>query len=277
MSKFIRVLTVADLHQSRRHYRWLASAVAEHKPDLITLVGDCLGLELPATLADHLSVEETAEALSGLPAQHLLFVRGNHEQEDWQRFVAAWPFDRRPLVALYGSAFTLGPLVIVGFPCKVGWEGPWCQTLYKHGNGVVPDPAHSGRKVLPVDPAGWLPRLMRQTGSAGRTLWLMHEPPVARPIASPATYNPDWTDAVERFRPLLTVSGHDHHTPLEHGTWHTKLGDTVCVNVGQDATDLHYGLIEFEFRQEQPCLPTRVIVRAFPWNQRTEIRMAEPA
>ena len=59
--------------------------------------------------------------------------------------------------------------------------------------------------------------------------------------------------------------------PLQNHTWHAKLGDTVCVNAGQAASDLHYCLLDFEFAQERPGLPARITVRAFPWGQQLEV------
>jgi hypothetical protein len=40
--RIITVLTVADLHQSQELYQQLTFAVAEHRPDVVALVGDCL-------------------------------------------------------------------------------------------------------------------------------------------------------------------------------------------------------------------------------------------
>ena len=37
-----RVLTVADMHQTRLHYRSLVLATQEHRPDVVAIVGDAL-------------------------------------------------------------------------------------------------------------------------------------------------------------------------------------------------------------------------------------------
>jgi Icc-related predicted phosphoesterase len=270
MKKTVRALTVADLHQSSKLYRLLGSAVSQHQPDVVAIVGDCLDFG-DGQHHDRFSIQECAAWLSSLPVKHMVFVRGNHEDENWVDFVQAWPLEQRPLIALYGTATTVGPLVILGFPCLTGSEEAWCQTLPKSGNQLTRDRTLSGRNCLPPNPDGWLAPLLRKHGPAARTLWLMHEPPVALPIAGPQTCNFVWTDTVESHRPLVVVSGHDHKLPLENNTWNAKLGDTLCVNAGQDASDLHYCVLDFEFRQETPCLPTRVIVQAFPWRQRVEI------
>ena len=264
----LRVFTVSDIHQSRAHYRWLTTAVETHNPDVVAIVGDCLDFTRNRY---EFSIEDCANSLSGLPVKHLVFVRGNHEDRNWWNFVYAWPFEKRPLVALYGSAFQLGPLVIVGFPCHLGDEEPWCQTLPKTGNELSLDSSLSGRRELPHECKHWLPQLMRQLGPASRTLWLEHEPPMTTPIATPQTFNPEWTEAIERFRPLLVISGHDHETPKRFNAWHSKLGDTVCVNPGQSAAELHYCVLDFEFAGDEPALPRKITVAVFPWNSRTVI------
>jgi hypothetical protein len=223
----IRVLNLAGVRQSRRHYRWLSAAVAEHKPDVVAMVGDFIG---PQVLTSHPycpTLDEVAEQLSALRAGHLLFVRANHKEEEWRRLTAAWPFEKRPLVAPCAAACTIGPLAIVGFPCQLDWEGPWCETLSRRGNEIVPDPSQPGRNRPPLKPNLWPLALLQATGPAGRTLWLMHEPPFAEPIAAAVCRNPRWAHVVKRCRPLVATSAHDHHTPLESGIWHARLGETL--------------------------------------------------
>jgi len=92
-----------------------------------------------------------------------------------------------------------------------------------------------------------------------------------REIAGAYACNPEWTKAVERFRPLLTVSGHDHETPKRYNAWHGQLGDAVCVNVGRGVMTLHFCVLDFEFPQSQPCLPTRITLEALPWKSQVVI------
>ncbi len=265
----IRLLTTADLHQSRLHYRSLVLATKELKPDAVAVVGDAL--DFGDIGKYQFATPECARMLASLPVRHLIFVRGNHEARNWESFVQAWPFETRPLTVLYGTACAIGPLVIVGFPCLTGSEEDWCNTLPKEGNDITQDLGRSGRKPLPADANSWLPDLMKRTGPAGRTLWLMHECPVGLPLARPSVFNPIWTTAIERFSPLLTVSGHDHDTPLETSTWHARWQGTNCVNAGQTELDFHHCIIDFEFRDARPALPTKIILRALPQDQTVEI------
>jgi Icc-related predicted phosphoesterase len=161
----LRVLTVADLHQSGSHYRWLLDEVQAKRPDVVAFVGDVLS-DPRTSQSDRVRTEDAAELLSNLPCPQLVFVRGNHEQEDWPKFVAAWPLHERPLVALSGTVHIVGPLVIVGFPCHTGWEEPWYETLPRVGNEITRDISLSGRKVLSADYEFWLSPLIRRFGPA---------------------------------------------------------------------------------------------------------------
>ncbi len=80
--------------------------------------------------------------------------------------------------------------------------------------------------------------------------------------------NRRWVEAIERFSPWLTISGHDHLTPIRHGHWHCRIGDTVCVNVGQsDAGPLHFCLVEAKWAGPAASLPQNVRVTAFPMEE----------
>ena len=252
----LRVLCATDLHQSPLHYQALRHAVVEHKPAVVALVGDFLhGFESAAS--ELLPVAECAELLAGLPAEHVLFVRGNHEDEKWVAFIAAWPHSKRKLTALHGSAYSAGPLTMIGFPCLTVCEFHWCNAL--------------GVPELPSDTETWLPEVLAKTGPAGRTLWLMHECPIALPISHPGVFNVAWTDAVEKYSPRLTISGHDHDTPRRNNTWHDRYEQTVCVNAGQATKVFHFVVIDFEFPAATPCLPTRIKIRAFPWGKEISV------
>jgi Icc-related predicted phosphoesterase len=260
-----RVLTVADLHQSRALYASLAEAVEEHKPDLVAVVGDALDT-LEFSEQRQFTVAECAQRLAALPSQEVIFVRGNHEDTNWSEFVAAWPHQKRELSALYGSAMSFGPLVVVGFPCMLGNEFTWTQHLRNASNQMELCPARC-RNELPSDPEEWLPNLIHHVGQAGRTLWLMHESPIALPLADPSSFNPAWRTALELYSPRLIVSGHDHRTPLMQNRWNARLGNSFCVNAGQSNSKLHYTVIDFEFPEASPCLPLEITVRAFPWGE----------
>ena len=57
----------------------------------------------------------------------------------------------------------------------------------------------------------------------------------------------------------------------ETSTWHVRLGETTCVNVGQAEVAFHYTVLDFEFEALVPSQPSKIIVRAFPWRQEIEL------
>ena len=266
-----RVLTVTDLHQSRALGLALRAAVERHRPDIVAFVGDVLGRS--GGRDGQFRPLEWAEFLAALPVPELVFTRGNHDQEDWEWFVLGWPHERRPLRALHGTFHTFGPLGVVGFPCRLGWDGPWREWLPRVGNELALDPEQCGRKSLPHRASRWLRPLLRAHPAAARTLWLLHEPPLVAGLADGFTGSPEWLALITRHQPVLTVSGHDHDTPRRSGRWHAHVGRTVCVNVGQAESVLHHALVEFDFADALPARPVRVRVRAFPWEEELEVEL----
>ncbi len=90
---------------------------------MVALVGDVLDFAQEFSKKRQFTVAECANRLAALPAPHLIFVRGNHKDRNWSDFVAAWPHGRRELNAVYGSAYTVGSLVVVGFRHKMSAAG----------------------------------------------------------------------------------------------------------------------------------------------------------
>jgi len=186
----LRVLTVADLHQSWPHYHWLRDEVQAKRPDVVAFVGDVLN-DPSISQRDRVATAEAAELLSKLPCPQLVFVRGNHEQEDWPKFVAAWPLHEPPTPGAQRYCPRFRPARNGWLSVPHSWEAPWCATLPRVGNEITDDFMLSGRDVLPIDHEFWLPPLIQRLGPAGRALWLMHEPPQVRKIARAAACNPE--------------------------------------------------------------------------------------
>lgn len=97
---------------------------AEVKPDAIILGGDflhgtCL---LPYGRTPQLTPTLCAVELHAIEAP-LLFVRGNHEDENWFELRDAWKSLRTfAPVRLNGSFAMIGDIGVVGFPCAMGYE-----------------------------------------------------------------------------------------------------------------------------------------------------------
>ena len=264
----LRVLTVTDLRQDRRRYHALAGAVEEHRPDVVAVVGDFLE---PRHREGQLSIIEAARLLAQLPVADVVFCRGDREGSNWFDFKFNWPHAMRPLIALYGRAHVVGPLALLGFPCHVGSESPWACTMPRIGNQVILNPFGSGRTPLPVSAQLWLPALLQELGPAGRVLWLMHEPPMSRPLATTSHWNREWHEAVWEYQPLFVVSGHGRVSPRRHGEWLETLGNSYCLNAGQCSAELAYALIEFTFKAQTPASLLDVVITANPWQGKGEV------
>ncbi len=260
----IKVLTVTDLHRVRSLYELLGKAVASHQPDIVALVGDFL--DAGGEHADQFSTTECAAILGRLACKEVVFVRGNHEDSNWWEFLAAWQATGRPLHALHCSVFVHGPLVMVGFPCLMGDETAFVESL---GSGEV------RREDCGEDPLAWLPKVLLPHGAASRTLWLMHEPPAGTPLSKAGSVvggNQEWVTAIEQYSPWLTISGHDHVTPRKSKRWHHRIGRTVSVNAGQtDFGPLHYCVITAEFASDRPTLPRRMTIQVQPGGETVKL------
>lgn len=260
MATNLRIITVTDLHRSKQLYSELSGVVARFRPDILAFVGDFLdviGLHQP-----QLTSRECAKVIARCAVPEVVFVRGNHEDLNWLEFEEAWT--GRKFIKLHGEAAVFGPAIVVGFPCYLGND----------------DPFAGDQQNRPYDPNVWLPKLLEEFGPPMRTLWLMHEPPAGTPLSnpnSPVAGNRDWNVAIERFSPLLTISGHDHITPIKAGKWFHQLGNTVCVNVGQnDTRPLRYTLVEADFPGDAPSLPTRLRVTAYPMEESLDVLAVPP-
>ncbi len=210
-----RILTVADVHQHRALLAELASAVERVRPAAIAFVGDLL--DSNGSGPGMAGLEECAEHVANLATPELIFVRGNHEEDNWSAFASLLRGKGRKIVTLHGECHRVGATGVLGFPCFEGYEDPFLE----------------GREALAADPMEWLPELIDEHGTAARTIWLMHEPPAGTGLSTANTASTEWATAVRRFQPRLVVSGHDHRTPLRTWRWRAKLGRTVCVNTGQ--------------------------------------------
>ncbi len=82
--------------------------------------------------------------------------------------------------------------------------------------------------------------------------------------SGPLQGNPEWREAIERYAPMLVVSGHDHQTPFRMGFWHDRIGNTLCLNAGQGNETLHYFVVDTTLQGQSPSLPSSMVVTHFP-------------
>lgn len=51
---------------------------------------------------------------------------------------------------------------------------------------------------------------------------------------------------IEEIQPSLSLHGHVHESPKISGSWHDKIGNTICINPGMEANKLHAVLGEID-------------------------------
>jgi Icc-related predicted phosphoesterase len=252
-ARTVRILTVADLHQRESLYTELQHSVRTHRPDALILCGDFLHAMKPES--GMLSVSQCAQAIARLEVPQILAVRGNHEHLQFADFAEAMASSFASFTTLHGEAAQVGCMTLLGFECVLGNDAAF--TLWK--------------EPLPPEPGAWVPTLLRKLGTAGRCLWVAHEPPACTPLTAttgPLSGNPEWTELIERFSPRVVVCGHDHDTPIRRKQWHCRVGDSFVLNFGQtNGERLHYGVVDAEFSSSITALPSRITIRAFPWEQ----------
>lgn len=222
-----RILTVADMHQHRALLTELVRAVERVRPAAVAFVGDLL--DSNGSAPGMVGLEECAEWVANLATPELIFVRGNHEEDNWPSFASLLRGKGRRIVTLHGECHRVGATGLLGFLCFEGYEDPFLE----------------GREALSADPMEWLSGVIDEHGAPARMIWLMHEPPAGTGLSAANMASAEWATAVRRFQPRLVVSGHDHRTPLRTRRWHAKLGRTVCVNTGQvGKPPLRYAVID---------------------------------
>lgn len=240
----IRIMVVSDLHQVAKLFTLLEEAASYHRPDVLVINGDFL--DIPAGGSGQLTVQDCARKLAELSVREVVFTRGNHEGEAVWEFADVFAKSERRFATLHGEEFVYGPLAVTGFPCLLGNYEPFAFD----------------KRPLRLNTDSWLPRLLRKTGPAARTIWIAHEPPLGLHACA------EWRDAIAEYQPWVFVSGHDHKSATKTGKWYHQIGKTHCVNVGQsDGDRLHFVVIDAEFDSSRPSLPSRMTVTAYPWNQ----------
>jgi len=225
--KCARFITITDLHQHVDLFRQLMDAVEIHRPDAILSGGDFLHRPYSP---NSLSRADLARSLRRAKVP-LIMARGNHEGHNWTPFADFLP----EAVTLHAERRVVGGVPVIGFPCPID-----------------DDSEFRGERPYHHSLLDWLPRVSAP-GKAASDIWLSHIPPLGAGLADANADRyggtRELTAAIRVFQPRLVISGHDHNTPLDSGRWHTRIGNTICVNLGQEVADdqeggLHYGVCE---------------------------------
>lgn len=77
---------------------------------------------------------------------------------------------------------------------------------------------------------------LKSLSNPKKTIYVIHAPPFNTKLDIITTGTHVGSKAVRRFiekeQPLLTLHGHIHESPSMSGSWHDKIGKTICINVG---------------------------------------------
>ncbi|HUF63162.1 MAG TPA: metallophosphoesterase [Verrucomicrobiales bacterium] len=207
----MRILLAADLHYSLRQWDWLCRAAG--KFDVVVHAGDFL--DVAATVDLDVQILVTLKYLRRLqPESQILAASGNHDLDregpSGEREAGWMNRARRLGIQVDGDSLDRDGYRITVFPW---WEGPAGRT------SVVEQMQLS----QPPPGTGWI--------------WAYHAPPTQTPVSWTGkewfgdAYLGEW---IERFRPLMVLTGHVHHAPFSKGgSWAHRQHGAWVFNAGR--------------------------------------------
>lgn len=267
MPSTISIIAVSGLHRREALIADLEAALDRHRSNALVFLGDFLVDE--AGMEGLLTNEALAERFSRLACEHLIFAPGITEMFDGFAFRSVFDEVGRIYRELDRRTYTIGPMVIVGFPL-MSEEYPM---------DIMAKPSSQPIKARPrrvPQWKAWLPRCLRRHWTASRAVWFMSEPPSGTRLtrlAGPLAGSDDWRGAIHDFAPMLVVCGSDQPSPLNSPEWHDSVRFSTVVHVGQPRNaPLHYMLIEADFTSDTPSLPDSLRVTSMPKGEVLKVR-----
>lgn len=261
----MKVLAMADVHQSERHWEMLVKAVEKEKPDLVLIAGDLLP-KYEGILAQVLFVhcfKDYASAIRAMRAE-LILILGNDDNQlmipemekgdrgglwhyipDRARKVKGYEFCGCPWIRDYPFAYKYwvapdSPGEVYIDPIQLG---PPAVINSDNDIEIIPDLGEYLKGKLSVKES--LENMAGQVNNLEQSIWLIHDPPSGMELDLCATGNRVGNPAVYQFllerQPLLSIHGHIHEAPTYNGgIWAAKIGKTWCIQAGQVEHDLSY-------------------------------------
>ncbi len=266
----MKVMALADVHQSEQHWERLVEAVCEQKPDLVLIAGDLLpkydGI-LPQV--KYISrIKEYCRVIIKESGAKLVLILGNddnqlaipemeqsdreglwHYVQDRCRQVIGYTFCGCPWINDYPFAYkywvaaeSREDLSICPFQL-----GP--PALINENNEIEEIPNLEAYLKSKPSICEVLQNLAERVEDFSRSIWLIHCPPARLDldlcgsgdrVGSPQIYN-----FIREKQPLMTIHGHIHEAPAcNGGVWVRKVGRTMVIQPGQSYEDLNY--VSFE-------------------------------
>ncbi len=267
----MKVLALADVHQSERHWEMLIEAVKEENPALVLIAGDLLPKYegILAQVAFVPRLKDHAVTIRSLGAE-LILILGNDDNQlvipqmeegdreglwhyipDRAREVKGYHFCGCPWIRDYPFAYKYwvapdGPNEIYIDPVQLG---PPAVINSDNEIAIIADLEEYLSKKQSVKES--LENMANQIGDIGFSIWLIHDSPSGIDLDLCATGNRVGNPAVYRFllekQPLLSIHGHIHEAPTYNGgIWAARIGETWCIQAGQRESELSYAVFELE-------------------------------
>jgi len=265
----MKMMALADIHQTEAHWNYLLEAVQQKEPDLVIISGDLLPKDngiLPQVSFTP-KLKEYAGSIRDAGVE-LILILGNDDNQlvipemetgddeglwhyipDRVKIVKGYEFCGCPWVRDYPFAYKYW--VAPGNPDETFIHpvqlGPPAVINRKNEIEVVPNFEEHLKKKRSV--AESLESMAAQVEDISSSIWLIHDPPAYMDLdicgSGDKVGSPEVYSFLDEKQPLISVHGHIHEAP-EHngGIWAKKLGRTLCIQAGQFENKLCYVTFE---------------------------------
>lgn len=269
----MKLLFTSDLHGSEGHYARLVSAAKDERPEVVVLGGDLLpddsalhpekmGVGQPEFVKGRF--REIILALRDASAcKEVLVIFGNHDWRSSAEAMKELAANGLVSVLCHTKPVEVDGLAFLGYSCTppTPWYVKDFERLDLRGDrppllgGATWDPrfsmatSHGATQIYESAPA-IADDLAALKPPAGPWVFVAHAPPFDSHLDRSYEKSP-WgsravREAIEKFRPTLSLHGHIHESPVVTGQYQQQIGKTVAVNPGQTRAQLSYAVIDFD-------------------------------
>jgi len=267
----LKIMALADVHQSENHWKMLVKAVQDNRPDLVVIAGDLLP-KYDGILAQVSFVPQLREHAFNIKecGSELILILGNDDNQlvipemikgddqglwhyvaDRVKEVKGYQFCGCPWIRDYPFAYKywVAPDSSEEVFIDPVQLGPPAVINSENEIELIFDLKTYLEKKVSVTKS--LEDMASQVNILAHSIWLIHDPPVNMEFDLCATGDKVGSPAVYRFlaekQPLLSIHGHIHEAPVYNGgIWAGKLGNTMCIQPGQPEDYLHYVIFNLE-------------------------------
>jgi len=270
----MKIMALADVHQSKKHWLLLEEVVREIRPELVLIAGDLMPKYdgILAQVSFMPQIRQHASRIKSAGAE-LVMILGNddnqlvisemekgeeeglwHYVSDRVKEIRGYEFCGCPWIRDYPFAYKYwvapdraGEVYID--PVQLG---PPAVINDQNEIETIPDLETYLKSKISVQES--LENMAKQVISFADSIWLIHDPPInlgfdlcatGDRVGSPVIY-----DFLGGKQPLLSIHGHIHEAPSYNGgIWAQKLGSTMCIQPGQLENELSYVTFDLENRR----------------------------